>query len=66
MEYFLIGAGVFAIVCTFLKPDFYWEGRKAMRMRSLIGDLGTSLLYYGIGISVSVIGVLSLLGVVTM
>lgn len=61
---FLIAVGLFALICTFLKPDFYWNSRKATRMRRLIGDFGASLLYYLIGGVVTVIGTLILLGVI--
>ena len=58
MSYFLIGAGIFTLVCTFLKPDFYWESRKAIRMRKLLGDRGASFFYYGIGIVIIVLTII--------
>lgn len=59
----LIALGLFTLICTFLKPDFYWNSRKATRMRRFIGDLGANILYYLIGAGVTLIGTLILLGV---
>ena len=40
-----IAAGIFTLVMTLLKPPFYWHSRKAMRLRRLVGDTLTSMIY---------------------
>lgn len=62
----LLAAGLFAIICTVLKPDFYWESRKAKRLRNLIGNTGTSVLYIVIGIVLSCMAIADLLGLITL
>ncbi|ADO82954.1 conserved hypothetical protein [Ilyobacter polytropus DSM 2926] len=62
----LLFLGIFTLVCTFYKPSFYWESRKAKSMRKLIGDSGTTALYYLIGLSVSVIGIFGALGIISL
>ncbi len=66
MKFLFIGIGIFTLVCTFLKPSFYWESRKARGMRKLIGDRGTSVMYYIIGLAVMVIGVLGMLDIISV
>lgn len=66
MGFLFIVLGIFTLVCTFYKPSFYWESRKAKSMRKLIGDNGTTMLYYIIGFSVSVIGVLGTLKIISL
>lgn len=61
MNLFIIGIGLFTIICTYFKPNFYWESRKAVRMRNLLGDTYTSLLYYGIGAVVIGIGIMEII-----
>lgn len=63
MGFVFILIGVFAIVCTYGKFDFYWNSRKAKRMRNLIGDSATSVFYYAIGLASFVYGVLVVLNV---
>lgn len=41
--------GLFSIICTIKKPNFFWESRKALRMRKLLGDKITSIFYIVIG-----------------
>jgi len=50
--------GIFVIFCTFKKFPFYWEDRKAIFLRKLIGDRGASIIYYTIGLLASIFGVL--------
>nr|WP_321328655.1 hypothetical protein [uncultured Ilyobacter sp.] len=66
MGFLFVVLGIFTLVCTFYKPSFYWESRKAKSMRKLIGDNGTVVLYYLIGLSVSIIGILGALGVISL
>lgn len=54
--------GVVIIILTVLRLPFFWNGRKALRMRRLLGDTITMVLYVGIGIMLSTIGILELLG----
>ncbi|PAB60230.1 hypothetical protein [Anaeromicrobium sediminis] len=56
---FLI-AGLFAIICTLKKPAFYWESRKARRMRGFIGDTGTTIFYLIIGTFLTGAGIINL------
>jgi len=41
--------GLFSIICTIKKPNFFWESRKALRMRKLLGDKITSIFYIVVG-----------------
>ena len=66
MVILFIVLGIFTLVCTFFKPSFYWESRKARGMRKLIGDRGTSVFYYIIGLAVVVIGVLGMLDIISV
>jgi hypothetical protein len=58
MEILLIGAGIFTLICTFFKPDFYWESRKARRMRGIFGDTGATLFYIILGIGLIVFAII--------
>ncbi len=60
----LVLVGVFALYGTFFKPSFYWENRKARRLRNLIGDKATSVVYYIIGMVAVVIGLLGMLNII--
>ncbi|SHI57945.1 hypothetical protein [Lutispora thermophila] len=42
--------GLFTTICTLLKPDFYWENRKAVALRKLVGDRIAAIFYLIIGI----------------
>ncbi|GMQ64359.1 hypothetical protein AN2V17_35960 [Vallitalea sp. AN17-2] len=53
----LILIGLFSLFCSITKPSFYWDSRKTLRFRKLVGDnvafiiyLLTSLFVIGIGI----------------
>lgn len=63
---FLLAAGLFAIICTVLKPPFYWESRKARRLRNLIGNAATSVFYIVIGIFLVCFSLADLLGIITL
>ena len=54
-------AGLFAIFCTLTKPAFYWESRKAKRLRRFVGDTIATVFYLGIGIFLVGAGVINLL-----
>lgn len=62
----LIVIGIFTLVCTYYKPSFYWESRKAQQMRKLIGDKGTEIMYYLIGLGVLVIGLLGISNIISL
>lgn len=66
MEIIFILIGIFTLVCTYFKPDFYWESRKAKRTRALLGDTITSIIYYIIGVSVCVFGILVMLNIINI
>ncbi len=61
-----LAIGLFAIICTILKPAFYWESRKARQLRRPIGNTATSLLYIFIGLALVGIGIGDLLGIITL
>ncbi|WFD08950.1 hypothetical protein [Tepidibacter hydrothermalis] len=54
--------GLFTLICTIKKPNFFWENRKALRMRRLIGDKITSIFYIIIGAFALGGGTIALLG----
>lgn len=56
MKIFLIGLGLINIILSILKPPFFWSSRKALRVRSFLGDTITMILYIGIGIFLVYIG----------
>ena len=58
--------GVFVLVCTIGKFPFYWDSRKAMRLRKLIGDGATSIVYYVIGLILIIVGILEYLGYISL
>jgi vacuolar-type H+-ATPase subunit I/STV1 len=45
-----IVAGIFTLLMTLIKPSFYWNSRKAMRLRRLVGDPIASIIYILIAI----------------
>ncbi|TCO79117.1 hypothetical protein [Marinisporobacter balticus] len=62
----LLLAGLFAIICTLKKPAFYWESRKARRLRRFIGDTAATFFYMGMGIILVGISIFNLLGIITI
>jgi len=66
MSLLLIGVGVFTLACTYFKPSFYWNSRKARRTRNLFGDSGASIVYYILGGGITIFGLLELLNIVTI
>jgi uncharacterized membrane protein YidH (DUF202 family) len=62
MGILFIVIGILILVLTILRIPFFWNARKALRMRRLLGDSLTMILYIGIGIMMGVIGILELLG----
>ncbi|MCT4604731.1 MAG: hypothetical protein N4A64_01295 [Marinisporobacter sp.] len=54
--------GIFTIICTLTKPAFYWESRKARRLRRFIGDGGATIVYLIIGIFLIGFSISNLLG----
>lgn len=66
MGFILLGAGLFSIVATILKPNFYWNNRKALMLRKVFGDMGTSIFYFALGGFLTVVGILELFNVITM
>lgn len=63
---FILAAGLFAIICTILKPAFHWESRKAKQLRNLIGNTATSIFYILIGIALTCMALADLLGIITL
>ncbi len=58
--------GLVAMGLTYFKPNIYWNSKKAQRLRNLIGDKATALVYYGIGAIVFVLGVLGQLNIINL
>ncbi len=54
--------GLFSIICIIKKPNFFWESRKAIRMRKLLGDKITFAFYIVVGVLAFGGGVIALLG----
>lgn len=53
----LILIGVFTLVCSIAKPNFYWNSRKANRMRKFVGDGMTTIIYLVLSILSIVVGI---------
>jgi uncharacterized membrane protein YedE/YeeE len=53
----MIGAGVIILILSIVRPAFFWNTRKALRMRRLIGDSAAMLLYIAISIFIIYIGI---------
>lgn len=49
--------GIFTVFCTITKPNFYWNSRKALRFRKLIGDFGATVFYCVVGSGLVVFGI---------
>ncbi len=47
---FFIAVGLFTLAMTLLKPSFYWNSRRAKRLRGLLGDGITTIFYIIIAI----------------
>lgn len=57
----LICVGLFAIIATIIKPNFYWNSRKARRFRKFFGDTVTTIIYLAIGSFAIILGITELL-----
>jgi len=64
MGYISIALGVYILLCTLLKPKFFWESKKAIRLRKSIGENKAAIVYYVIAGIALLIGLLSLLNVI--
>lgn len=53
----LILIGVFTLVCSITKPNFYWNSRKARSMRKFVGDGMTTIIYLVLSIISIVVGI---------
>ena len=58
MAYLFILAGIFTAVCTIKKPNFFWEHRKAMQLRKIIGDKATTVFYLALSFILVVFGLI--------
>lgn len=63
---FLFVTGLFLTVCTVLRLPFYWNSRKALRLRRLIGDTLAFFIYLIIGLGVAILGLLDILNIVPL
>lgn len=66
MGVFFIIFGMITIVFTVLKLPFYWESKKARRLRRVFGDTISTFIYIIIGIVISSLGVLDLMGKISL
>ena len=66
MQFIFIIIGILTILGTYYKPAFYWESRKAVALRRIIGDTATEIFYYIIGIGITVAGILATFGLVSV
>lgn len=57
MSILFILIGLYTIIATVKKPDFFWENRKAKVMRKIVGDKIASASYMAIGRFISGVGV---------
>lgn len=57
MSLLFILIGLYTIIATIKKPNFFWENKKAKLMRKIIGDKVTSIFYMAIGFFISVVGI---------
>lgn len=53
----LILVGLLTLILTIIKPNFYWNSRKAVRARRIFGDTVASIIYLVLGVIIIVIGV---------
>ncbi|WP_053956105.1 hypothetical protein [Inediibacterium massiliense] len=65
MSILILLVSIFTIICTLLKPPFYWESRKAKNLRRFLGDGGATIVYLLIGIFLLVTSLANLLGFIT-
>ena len=64
MGYISIALGVYVLFCTLIKPRFFWESKKATRLRKSIGDSKAAIVYYVIAGIALLVGLLSMLGII--
>lgn len=64
MGYISIALGVYVLVFTLTKPKFFWESKKATRLRKSIGDGNAAIVYYVIAAVALIVGVLSMMGII--
>ncbi len=64
MGYISIALGIYVLVCTLAKPKFFWESKKATRLRKSIGDSKAAIVYYIIAGIALIVGVMSMLGII--
>ncbi len=64
MGYISIALGVYVLLCTLIKPKFFWSSKKATRLRNSIGDDKAALVYYVIAAIALLVGILGILGII--
>ena len=60
-EGILLIIGIMTLILSILKPNFYWNSRKAMRSRRLFGDAITQLMYIGIGVALIIVSIVTMI-----
>jgi formate-dependent nitrite reductase membrane component NrfD len=64
MGYLSIVLGLYVLVCTLTKPKFFWESKKAKRLRKSIGESNAAIVYYIIASVALLVGLLNRLGII--
>lgn len=62
LDFLLMGFGAYFIIAVVIKPAIFWENRRMLQRRRLIGDRRTQILYGLMGVFMFGVGVLGRLG----
>lgn len=61
--YLAIAVGLYLIFGALVKPNFFWNSKKAMRLRNSFGDSMAVKIYMGISILAFLIALLDILNI---
>lgn len=62
LDIILIVYGASTLLFTFLKPDWYWNGRRMAQRRKIMGENRVSTMYYILGAFMLGVGLMGRLG----
>lgn len=62
MGYVFILLGIIGLILNTVKPSFYWNSRRVMRVRRMFGDGASTVVNYLTSLLVIILGTLLLLG----
>lgn len=62
LDVILIFYGFWTLVITFVKPNWYWNGKRMKDRREILGDQRTSTMYYVLGAIMLAVGLAGRLG----